>query len=164
MDSYYLDSRVKVSNAGEFYTCNMQGRSEVYIQEDGEFEDHLKDSEMTRVMDLLERTFSEELGMFVIRVPVRMEVCSMCHGSGTVVNPSIDAGGLRDEDFRGDPDFARDYFYGAYDVKCPHCNGLRVEGIPVWDDNNPLHQAIKDFERRQWEEDRQTRRELAYGY
>jgi len=52
VDSYYLDSRVKVSNAGEFYTCNMQGRSEVYIQEDGEFTDHLKDSEMTRVISL----------------------------------------------------------------------------------------------------------------
>jgi len=62
----------------------------------------------------------------VYTLPMSLEVCGMCEGSGSVTNPSIDAGGLTQEDFADDEDFASDYFSGAYDMTCPECGGLRV--------------------------------------
>lgn len=51
------------------------------------------------------------------------EVCPLCRGRGTVVNPNIDAGGV-DMGWRGeDPDFHDDYINGVYDVACPQCLG-----------------------------------------
>ena len=63
-------------------------------------------------------------------LPVRVEVCPLCDGRGSHVNPSIDAHGLSAEDFADDPDFAEDYFRGRYDQPCNECHGLRVvEGV-----------------------------------
>lgn len=53
-------------------------------------------------------------------------VCPVCDGEGKTVNPSIDAHGLTDEDFREDPDFAEDYRSGIYDITCAACHGMRV--------------------------------------
>lgn len=64
-----------------------------------------------------------------VDVPIKFDVCSVCQGKGTHVNPSIDAGGLSREDFDDDPDFERDYFGGTYDVQCYGCNGKRVEAV-----------------------------------
>lgn len=50
-------------------------------------------------------------------------ICTLCHGDGTHVNPSIDAGGLSREDFDNDPDFAESYMRGDYDVTCARCGG-----------------------------------------
>jgi hypothetical protein len=50
-------------------------------------------------------------------------ICDLCHGEGTHVNPSIDAGGLSREDFDDDPDFAEGYQRGDYDVTCVRCGG-----------------------------------------
>lgn len=57
------------------------------------------------------------------------EVCDLCQGRGSHVNPSIDCGGLTREDFDEDPDFAESYFEGHYDVDCNQCHGKRV--VPV---------------------------------
>lgn len=64
-------------------------------------------------------------------IPYHWEVCGLCRGKGTVVNPSIDASGLTAEDFAEDPDFADAYFRGVYDIGCPRC-GTRTT-IPVAD-------------------------------
>jgi hypothetical protein len=64
-----------------------------------------------------------------VLVPFRYEVCDLCSGRGSHVNPAIDAGGLSDEDFRGDPDFAENYFEGMYDVSCYRCGGKRIEAV-----------------------------------
>jgi len=56
----------------------------------------------------------------------RFEVCNLCHGKGSHVNPSIDAHGLSAEDFAEDPDFADDYREGMYDQPCNRCHGKRV--------------------------------------
>lgn len=61
--------------------------------------------------------------------PYHWEVCDLCDGRGTVINPSIDANGLTGEDFAEDPDFATDYFNGTYDVQCPRCAGRTT--VPV---------------------------------
>ena len=62
-------------------------------------------------------------------VPCEMEVCGTCGGTGSYVNPSIDASGLTAEDFADDPDFREDYFSGRYDMTCKSCGGNNV--VPV---------------------------------
>ena len=59
--------------------------------------------------------------------PAKFEVCGTCDGRGTHVNPSIDAGGITQQEFDDDPQFRADYFGGAYDVKCAECHGQRVK-------------------------------------
>lgn len=53
-------------------------------------------------------------------------VCPVCDGEGKTVNPDIDSNGLTREDFAEDPDFAKDYRAGAYDIICRGCQGRRV--------------------------------------
>jgi hypothetical protein len=68
-----------------------------------------------------------------LELPFKFEVCSICDGTGTHVNPSIDAHGLTREDFEEDPEFEEDYRSGRYDVPCYNCNGANVE--PVLDES-----------------------------
>lgn len=55
--------------------------------------------------------------------PFHWEICDVCRGNGTHVNPSIDCGGLTSQDFDEDPDFREDYMSGMYDVSCVQCSG-----------------------------------------
>ena len=55
-------------------------------------------------------------------LPTCWAICGSCTGDGTMVNPSIDAGGLSD-DLRDDPDFMQDYMGGQFDVACNECGG-----------------------------------------
>lgn len=74
----------------------------------------------------------------------RNEVCGICEGSGSMVNPSIDAGGLTSDDFYDDPDFYDDYMGGTYDVTCSGCNGNKVVPRVVFP--GPIAKAIADWE------------------
>lgn len=69
-------------------------------------------------------TYDEEI---TLEFPAEYQVCSLCHGQGKHVNPSIDAHGISAEEFYDDPDFAEDYLSGTYDVECYRCHGLRVQ-------------------------------------
>ncbi len=62
--------------------------------------------------------------------PAVFEMCDLCDGKGTHVNPSIDSHGLSAEDFAADPDFAESYMKGDYDVPCSWCKGKRVVMVP----------------------------------
>jgi hypothetical protein len=55
--------------------------------------------------------------------PTTWAICDECRGDGTVVNPSIDAGGISSEEFFEDPEFAEDYMAGKFDVACNYCSG-----------------------------------------
>jgi hypothetical protein len=66
----------------------------------------------------------------------KYEVCDLCDGKGTTVNPAIDHYGITNEDFDEDPDFRENYFSGVYDVACRRCEGLRVMLAPD-EENNP---------------------------
>ena len=57
--------------------------------------------------------------------PAKMVVCEVCEGHGTVVNPSVDAGGVTAEKM-ADQEFAEQYGSGMFDTTCPHCEGYRV--------------------------------------
>jgi hypothetical protein len=63
-------------------------------------------------------------------IAVHYEVCDLCNGRGSHVNPSIDSGGISSEDFDYDPDFEEDYRRGVHDVPCYQCGGRRVEPVP----------------------------------
>lgn len=67
-----------------------------------------------------------------IELPWRWEVCPVCDGKGTHVNPSIDAGGINYETFGDDPDFAEDYRQGVFDQTCNGCGGRST--VPVIDE------------------------------
>lgn len=65
----------------------------------------------------------------VQEVPIRFDVCPTCNGKGKHVNPSIDSGGISQDQFDEDPDFAEGYHSGDYDVTCYGCDGKRVVAI-----------------------------------
>ena len=66
-------------------------------------------------------------------LPMKFEVCPVCEGKGSHVNPSIDAGGISREQFDEDPDFAEQYWNGDYDQTCTRCEGKRVIPAVDWD-------------------------------
>lgn len=70
-------------------------------------------------------------------VPLEFEVCFVCNGNGSHVNPSIDAGGLTREDFDEDPDFREAYMSGLYNETCRCCNGRRVVFVIMEKDADP---------------------------
>jgi hypothetical protein len=69
----------------------------------------------------------------IFSLPLRREVCPTCDGAGTHANPSIDAGGISDDDDfwydDRDDDGESRYHSGAYDVTCQTCCGQNV--VPV---------------------------------
>lgn len=94
-----------------------------------------------------------------------MNGCPACNGKGTVVNPSIDAGGLTQEDFEQDPDFAEDYFGGMYNVACMACGG---SGEVSEEQISALHEAAAErrmaaIENGDWES-YQSADDFRWGY
>lgn len=87
---------------------------------DSDFEFNEKKSRIrTKVMN-------EDGEEFEIELRAHYEVCDLCEGKGSHVNPSIDAGGISGDTFRDDPDFFEEYTSGVYDVTCHQCKGKRV--------------------------------------
>jgi len=61
-------------------------------------------------------------------LPLCWGVCHSCNGEGKYVNPSIDAGGISQDDEFWDDDIDDEtgesrYFSGFYDIACQCCNG-----------------------------------------
>jgi len=77
-----------------------------------------------------------------IEIPSKWDVCPVCDGKGTHVNPSIDAGGLS-RDSMDDPEFMDDYMSGAYDQTCNYCQGRTTVRVPDED-------AMSDADRKLW--------------
>ena len=88
-----------------------------------------------RVMAIQERWWDEVKGLKARDkytgewVPIEFQVCWVCDGTGTHVNPSIDASGLTQADFEENPDLYENYFSGMYDQECNLCHGEKV--VPV---------------------------------
>lgn len=76
-------------------------------------------------------------------LPCKYEVCPVCRGKGTTVNPAIDGHGISAEEFEEDPDFRDDYMNGVYDVPCRECDGLRV--IAVVDEQAADPELLKHY-------------------
>ena len=97
-----------------------------------------------------------------VQVPFTWEVCPLCDGRGRHVNPSIDSHGITSEEFLDDPDFAKDYFSGRYDIPCNECWGRRV--IPQPDDSSEEGKlAVEAMNRRaEWAREAAWEREMGY--
>ncbi len=108
--NYYNDPRVRAAAEGSWY-------------------DSFDEESMTATKEITHWNDEDEEITEVFTFNVRFEVCDLCHGKGTMVNPSIDAGGLGAYDFHEDPDFYEDYHSGRFDVTCSQCKGKRV--VPV---------------------------------
>ena len=86
-----------------------------------------------------------------IELPTHWEVCDVCHGAGSHVNPNIDCGGISEE-MHDDPDFRENYMSGVYDVTCYTCGGKRVVKGVDWDalsgssDLETVVSALKELE------------------
>lgn len=142
--SYYNDSRVKA------------------LEEDSE--EGFDEKAMTIAVVIEKEDEEEETLVF----PAKMEVCDLCQGRGSHVNPSIDSNGLSQEDFDEDPNFREEYMSGVYDVACHSCHGKRV--IPVIDEDNlskeqKTHlEKVHEKQRREAEDRYERRREMMMGY
>jgi hypothetical protein len=116
-------------------------------------------------MTLTFRYWDDEGDEQVITFPARFEVCELCDGRGSHVAPGVDAGGITAEDMYDDPDFAEDYFGGAYDVPCYRCGGKRVEPVVVEerlsrDQMAILRKIMEDC----YDERRERSAEMEWGY
>lgn len=107
-----------------------------------------------------------------LTVKAAFDVCSLCRGKGTHVNPSIDAHGITCEEFDDDPDFREEYMSGAYDVHCYECGGKRVVPVPGDDlasaflslnDKATLERFMKVLKERV-QDRRERAREIEMGY
>ena len=111
--NYYNDPRTRAAREGQWW-------------------DVFNESTMTATKELNYWDEEDEEHTEVFTFKVRFEVCDLCNGKGSHVNPSIDSGGLSYDDFDYDPDFEEEYHSGRYDVPCNQCSGKRV--VPVIDD------------------------------
>ena len=89
---------------------------------------------MTKVNEI-----AQELGL-----PTKKIVCLTCGGEGYCANPAIDGNGLSSDCFAENPDFAEDYFDGAYDTRCGTCDGYRV--VDAIDLESCSAEQIEDYE------------------
>lgn len=94
-------------------------------------EDSLKMNESNQTVEV--SYITEDGDEITVDLPAKYDVCPTCNGKGKHVNPSIDAGGLSQDDFYEDPDFEEAYRSGRYDVFCYECKGVRV--VPVIDED-----------------------------
>lgn len=101
----------------------------------------------------------------IVTVSFKYEVCRLCGGRGSHVNPSIDADGLTADDFANDPDFEESYFRGDYDVTCNACHGDRV--VPEIDPERcdlTVLKAVHDKQAAEYDHACQSAIEREMGY
>jgi hypothetical protein len=140
--NFYNDGRVRAGQRGDWWQSLDERRMQATItvtSDDGDTE------------------WDEE-------VPFNYGVCPTCDGTGSHVNPSVDAGGISAEDFYEDPGFAEDYMAGVYNVPCYQCKGRRVVPVMARDNVKPEILALLDAEEEAREESRFVREsERRYG-
>ena len=127
--NYMMDSRTNAENAWEGYDERSGTMAISWTRYD---EEHDTEEEKT------------------LSLPARLELCDLCSGKGSVVDPSIDAGGLSQDDFYDDPGFEEEYHGGTYDIPCPQCRGKRV--VPVVNYEGLAPEQKKEFDEYQREQ------------
>jgi hypothetical protein len=99
-------------------------------------------------MEMTRTIWDENADDVEVTLPAVFEVCPLCQGHGTIVNPSIGAITATEWDRDWHPDERDDYFKGMYDVTCPSCNGQNVVIVPDEEHINECNdESLKaDFE------------------
>lgn len=142
--NYYSDPRVAASMRGNWYK---------------KFDSH----SMTVTVELTNYNEEEDWSeTYEVKFPVHFAVCDLCDGRGSEVSPSIDAGGLSQDDFYDDPEFYHHYMSGSYDQQCSQCNGLRVTPeISTSNLNDEQKAELAKFREQQDEEEANLAEHLA---
>jgi hypothetical protein len=99
-----------------------------------------------------------------VTLPLKWDVCPVCEGRGTHVNPAIDCQGLTAEDFDEDPDFADEYMSGTYDQQCNRCGGRTT--VPVVDEDRCTKEQLAAWEEQERDNaacEAEHRAEIAFG-
>jgi len=107
--NYYNDPRTRAARGSKWYKS-------------------FNENNMTALVEFTHFVGKEETEESIV-FSVRFDICHLCRGKGTHVNPSIDCGGLTQDDWDCDPYFEDEYFSGSYDMPCNECNAKRV--VPV---------------------------------
>lgn len=107
------DSVFKPDHKHQMLTVNLDGLFSAYYEE----------GEPERVPSVFKWKDGSLIPEMIF--PGVYEVCNVCRGIGTVVDPRIDRNGLS-EDQTNDLDFMDDYRSGFYDISCNECKGRRV--------------------------------------
>ena len=151
--NYYSDPRVISAMTDSCFSVKQIGRHHVLV----EFDEYIWETLQSE--DLV----PEEDDSMQLELPGKWAICHQCEGSGRMVNPSIDCGGItQDEWYDWDEDDREGYFSGRYDVSCSvaGCQDGKVFS-PVFP---PLiAQEIEDREREAADDARQRAMELRYG-
>lgn len=149
--NYYGDRRVQAGMVGKWY-------------------EKIDEENMVAHVEIganLDNGEAEELGLpeeILVKVPIKFAICQTCAGRGKHVNPSIDCGGITEDDFDREPDFREEYMSGRYDQVCNECGGKRV--VPELDRERTdpkivaaIDQQIKDA----YDDMRERAAELRFG-
>ena len=142
--NYWNDPRVKAQWGGDSKYYKLKGNVVTFDEDWTEF----------LIEDGLDTILDVEGGIASLRVSVSYQVCSLCEGHGSHVNPNVDYNGLTEEDMH-DYEFMEDYHSGRYDVTCGQCNGRNVE--PVIEFPEALEKWLND----RYEEDDADYAEMA---
>ncbi len=115
-----MDCRHIAQLTSKWYKSVKGNKVVVEIIKDTEFDD-VKEELTTAALDLL-----DDEGC--ITFSAKFEVCSVCQGSGTHVNPNIDSNGITSDEWERDWSYEdrQAYIGGTYNVTCYNCNGMRV--------------------------------------
>lgn len=116
--NYLNDPRVKAKYFSNSKYYKLQGNLVTFDEDWTEF---LIEDGLDNILDI-------EDGIARLQVSVSYQVCSLCEGHGSHVNPNIDYNGLTEDDMY-DYEFMDDYRSGRYDETCSQCNGMRVEPV-----------------------------------
>jgi len=148
--NYWNDARVRALDESDHFEIVSEGRGRATIRMSEDIvdiavEDEARPEDWDGVLD----------------VAMKYEVCDLCEGRGTHVNPSIDCCGLTREDFDEDPDFREDYVAGVYDVPCNRCGGKRV--VPVVALPEDIAKIVAEWERSLADSRECERMERMYG-
>lgn len=150
--SYWRDPRVIAAMTNDAYRVVSANQSETTVRL---FEECLE--------RLIEYEHLPEGHDGTFKGQTKFEVCDTCSGSGKTVNPSIDAGGLSQEDFDEDPDFAESYFSGNYDIVCAGCKGEKVVPHIIFHDHR-IGEAVREWQVDAAEEAASSAHERMMGY
>ncbi len=164
--NYYSDHRVVAAMRARYFTVVVPGPHESLIELSENICESIEDDNAPLLFeqwlqkhDISYRIDNENRLLLLVRS--HFSVCPTCSGSGKVVNPAIDAGGLSADDFRNDPGFREDYFSGAFDSDCTECQGLRV--VAQCELPEPLAAMVKSLEQDDADHLSERLSELRYG-
>tara|TARA_R100001463_G_scaffold58250_1_gene110518 strand:+ start:704 stop:1174 length:471 start_codon:yes stop_codon:yes gene_type:complete len=147
--NYWNDSRVVSAMTTRYWKVVQVGYASCIVEFNEFFFEELVENGIFSEEDSCRKEYSGSWG-----------ICNICSGSGKVVNPNIDAGGISDWS-EWDYEEREAYFSGRYDQPCPECRGSGK----VLNPNFPkdIQDLLNEWEEDDYQSHKEHLAELAYG-